>query len=104
MANLFIIIRGQITFESPRFFFLLRDIRFEKDVHATFSHKYIYIYIRDPKDAMPFYFPRRNGNPPLSTMTVLIGRRWWRSITVIIQRVRHGAINRVRRVRNPTIR
>lgn len=65
----------------------------------------INIYIRDPKDAMPFYFPRRrNGNPALSTMTVLIGRRWWRSITVIIQRVRHGAINRVRRVRNPTIR
>lgn len=67
-------------------------------------HLAMNIYIRDPKDAMPFYFPRRNGNPPLSTMTVLIGRRWWRSITVIIQRVRHGAINRVRRVRNPTIR
>lgn len=103
MANLFIIIRGQITFESPRFFFSFAIFVLKKTSTRHLAMN-IYIYIRDPKDAMPFYFPRRNGNPPLSTMTVLIGRRWWRSITVIIQRVRHGAINRVRRVRNPTIR
>lgn len=63
--------------------------------------------IRDPKAfrlLLPFYSLRDDENPSLPTMTVLIGGRWRRSINVIIQRVRHWTINRVRRSGNPTIR